>query len=112
MSCIKIQTSKRRTDWLQSPFGCKRIHRLKLLEKMLRTDLQEANGKNGNEIISEGQEFNRAAASLQTITTAESVICLTVFEAESQNTTHGTSFGAAEGFWEELFEAQAFCLKN
>lgn len=58
------------------------------------------------------QEFNRAAASLQTVPTVESVICLTVFEAECQNTTHGASFGAAEGFWEELFEAQAFCLKN
>ncbi len=52
------------------------------------TDLQEATGNNGSEMISAGKElhFNPAATSLQTNATTESVICLAAFEAVSQYT--------------------------
>lgn len=78
------------TDGLQNPFGCWIwINRLKLPEKMLLTDLQEANGNNCNKIISKGRElcFNPAAASLREMTTTKDVTCLAAFEAESQCTT-------------------------
>lgn len=43
------------TDGLENPFGCRiRINRLKLLEKMVLTDLWEANESDGNKMISKG----------------------------------------------------------